>query len=132
MIPDAVQEFVVNQNVFSAEYGRGSGGQFNVITKTGRTRWHLGAWLYNGNRAYDAADNQEIEDIAAGVRSGKRRYDFNRVGGEIGGPILRDKLFFYGAYEFNNLGEPAIAATALAPRRRPGHAEHAGGGLGSP
>ncbi len=115
VIPDAVQEFVVNQNVFSAEYGRGSGGQFNVITKTGTNQLHLGAWLYNGNRAYDAADNQEIEDIAGGVRSGKRRYDFNRVGGEVGGPILRDNLFFYGAYEFNNLGEPAIAATALAP-----------------
>jgi len=115
VIPDAVQEFSLNQNVFSAEYGRGSGGQFNVITKTGTNQLHLGAWIYNGNRAYDAGDNQEKENILAGVQSGKSRYDFNRVGGEIGGPILHDRLFFYGAYEFNNLGQPAIAATALAP-----------------
>jgi len=115
VIPDAVQEFTVNQNVFNAEYGRGSGGQFTVITKAGTNQLHLGAWAYNGNRAYDAADNQEKMDIRNGVRPGKRRYDFNRVGGEIGGPVLRDKLFLYAAYEFNNLGQQAIAPTGLAP-----------------
>jgi hypothetical protein len=115
VIPDAVQEVTVNQNVFSAEYGRGSGGQFNVITKTGTNQWHAGAWLYNGNRDYDAETNQERENIAVGVQPGKSRYDFNRVGGEVGGPILHDQLFVYGAYEFNNLGEPAIAATSMAP-----------------
>ena len=115
VIPDAVQQLVVNQNVFNAEYGRGSGGQFNVITKSGSSRLHLGAWFYNMNRAYNAADNQEHADIAKGVRSGKRRFDFNRVGGEAGGPILTSKLFFYGAYEFNDLNRQATAPTALAP-----------------
>jgi len=108
VIPDAVQELVVNQNVYSAEYGRGSGGQFNVITRTGTNQLHWDAWLYNSNRAYNAADNQEKQ------QGRKGRFDFNRVGGDVGGPILKDKLFLYGAYEFNNLGQEATAA-GLAP-----------------
>ena len=115
VIPDAVQELTVNQNIYSAEYGRGAGGQFNVITKTGTNLVHFGAWAYNTNRAYDAADNQEKAAIATGQLTDKRRYDFNRVGGEIGGPILKDKLFYYGAYEFNNLGLQPSAPSALAP-----------------
>jgi len=115
VIPDAVQELVVNQNVYSAEFGRGAGGQFNVITKTGTDQIHFGAWLYNLNRMYDAADNQEKAAIALGSATDKRRYDFNRVGGEAGGALLKDKLFLYGAYELNNLGQQATAPTALAP-----------------
>lgn len=115
VIPDAVQELVVNQNVYSAEYGRGAGGQFNIITKTGTDQLHFGAWLYNLNRAYDAADNQEKAAIAAGTATDKRRYDFNRAGGEVGGAVLPHRLFVYGAYELNNLGQQATAPTALAP-----------------
>jgi outer membrane receptor protein involved in Fe transport len=115
VIPDAVQELTVNQNIYSAEYGRGAGGQFNVITKTGANQLHFGAWLYNTNRAYDAADNQELAGIATGQLTGKKRYDFNRVGGEVGGRIIKDKLFYYGAYEFNNLGLQPSAPSALAP-----------------
>jgi len=109
VIPDAVQELTVNQNIYSAEYGRGAGGQFNVITKTGTNQTHFGLWGYNTNRAYDAFSNQE------GQLGHKRRYDFNRVGGEVGGPILKGKLFYYGAYEFNNLGLQPSAPAPLAP-----------------
>jgi hypothetical protein len=115
VILDTVQQFVVNQNVFSAEYGRGSGGQINVITKSGSSQLHFGAWFYNMNRAYNAADNQEHTDIANGIRTGKRRLDFNRMGGEVGGPLLPSKIFFYGAYQFSNLNRQATAPSALAP-----------------
>lgn len=115
VIADAVQEFIVNQNVYSAEYGRGAGGQFNVITKTGTNNWHGSGWFYNINRAYDAADNQEVQDIINGVRTGKRRYDFNRVGGDVGGPIIKDKFFIYGAYQFLDLNKQATAPSGLAP-----------------
>jgi hypothetical protein len=115
VIPNAVQQFVVNQNVFSAEYGRGSGGQVNVITKSGSNDWHLGAWLYNMNRTYNAADNQEQADISRGVRAGKRRFDFNRVGGEISGALLPRTFFLYGAYEFSNINRQATAPSGLAP-----------------
>ena len=115
VVPDAVQEMVVNQNVYSAEYGRGAGGQFNVITKTGTNQLHFDAWIYNNNRAYNAATNQEIASIANGSSPGKFRYDFNRVGGDIGGPLKKDKVFLYGAYELQNLGQQATAPSALAP-----------------
>ena len=115
VIADAVQEFTVNENVYSAEYGRGAGGQFNVITKTGTNNWHGAGWFYNINRAYDAADNQEVQDIIKGVRSGKRRYDFNRVGGDVGGPVIKDKFFIYGSYQFLDLNQQAKAPTGLAP-----------------
>ena len=115
VIPDAVQELVVNQNVYSAEYGRGAGGQFNVITKTGTSQLHFGGWLYNINRAYDSPDNQEKLAMQTGAATDKRRYDFNRVGGDIGGPIWKNKFFLYGAYELNNLGQQATAPTALSP-----------------
>ena len=115
VIPDAVQQLVVNQNVFNAEYGRGSGGQLNVITKSGLSDLHVSAWLYNMNRAYNAADNQEHADIAKGIRTGKRRFDFNRVGGEAGGAVWPSRLFVYGAYEFSDLNRQATAPTGLAP-----------------
>jgi len=109
VIPDAVQELTVNQNIYSAEYGRGAGGQFNVITKTGTNQVHFGLWGYNTNRAYDAFSNQE------GQIGKKRRYDSNRVGGDVGGSIIKNKLFYYGAYEFNNLGLQPSAPAPLAP-----------------
>ncbi len=115
VIPDAVQQFVVNQNIFNAEYGRGSGGQFNVITKSGSSQFHWGAWFYNMNRAYNAADNQEHADIAKGIRTGKRRFDFNRAGGEAGGAILPNQLFVYGAYEFSDINRQATAPSGLVP-----------------
>jgi outer membrane receptor protein involved in Fe transport len=115
VIPDAVQQFVVNQNVLNAEYGRGSGGQINVITKSGSNQFHTAAWLYNMNRAYNAADNQEHADIAKGVRTGKRRFDLNRVGGEAGGAVLPNRLFVYGAYEFSDINRQATAPSGLAP-----------------
>ena len=109
VIPDAVQELTVNQNIYSAEYGRGAGGQFNVITKAGTNQVHFGLWGYNTNRAYDAFSNQE------GQLGRKRRYDSNRVGGDVGGSIIKNKLFYYGAYEFNNLGLQPSAPAPLAP-----------------
>jgi outer membrane receptor protein involved in Fe transport len=115
MIPDAVQEVTVNQNVFSAEYGRGSGGQFNVITKTGTDQLHFSAWFYNSNRAYNAASNQDLAQIQAGTLPGKPRFDFNRAGAEIGGPVIPNRLFLYGAYEFDDLGQQATAPSTMAP-----------------
>src|SRR5205807_1306721 len=109
VIPDAVQELTVNQNIYSAEYGSGAGGHFNVITKAGTNQVHFGLWGYNTNRAYDAFSNQE------GQLGRKRRYDSNRVGGDVGGSIIKNKLFYYGAYEFNNLGLQPSAPAPLAP-----------------
>jgi len=71
--------------------------------QTGTNKLHFGAWLYNINRATTLPITRNTQTVANGSATDKRRSISTRRG-DIGGPILRDKLFLYGAYEFNNLG----------------------------
>ncbi|HWP42017.1 MAG TPA: carboxypeptidase-like regulatory domain-containing protein, partial [Blastocatellia bacterium] len=90
-IQDAVKEFTVLTNQFSAEFGRSSAGQFNTITKTGTNNLHGDLWWYNINKHFRSLDHRFIESEAAEGRFGddvkRPRDDFNRIGGDIGGPI---------------------------------------------
>ena len=97
VIPETVSEFNLITNQFAAEYGHSAGGQFNTITKSGTNDWHGSAWLFNNNRNYNAYDNLEKTPVD-GVVPPKPRYDFNRTGVEVGGPIIHNKLFIYGAF----------------------------------
>jgi hypothetical protein len=103
-----VAEFTLLTNQFSAENGHSAGGQFNIVTKSGTNNWHGAAWGYNRNRNYDAGDNlqnQRIEDAKKqGIDLKKDRFDYSRAGASMGGPIIHNKLFIYGAYEFQNNG----------------------------
>ena len=117
VIPDAVAEFNVTTNQFSAEYGHSAGGQFALVTKTGTNNWHGSGEWYNQNRNFNALDNLTAAAIAAGTIPGKPAFDNNRFGGTIGGPIVKNKLFIFGAYEYTTLhGEgaptPLIQPTA--------------------
>ena len=109
VIPDAVQEFSVSTNQFTAEYGNAAGGQFNVVTKRGNNELHGGAWLYNVNRAYRAKSNL----VAAGTP--KPRFDYNRTGGNLGGPILRNRWFMYGAFEYQTQGRQSLGSSVSLP-----------------
>lgn len=111
VIPDSIAEFNLVTNQFSADTGHSAGGQFNLITKTGGNSWHGDAWMYNQNRNYNARDNL---DKAAGL-SVPARYDNNRAGGDIGGPILHDKLFIYGAYQQYWYGQAAQGVIQTTP-----------------
>ena len=112
VIADAVQEFNLLTNQFSAEYGHSTAGQFNVITKSGTNEVHGSAFFLGNNRKLNAYDNLEKADLASGVLSDKRRYDFARTGGTLGGPIIKDKLFAFGAYQYQTLGQAATGSTA--------------------
>src|SRR2546422_2648214 len=57
VIPDAVAEFNLTTNQFSAEYGHSAGGQFSLVTKTGTNNWHGSGEWYNQNRNYNSLDN---------------------------------------------------------------------------
>ncbi len=88
--PDAVEEFSVQSNSYSAEYGRGAGAIVNVVTKSGTNQLHGTAFdfLRNGDlnaRNFFAAEPDQL----------KR----NQFGGSVGGPIVKDKLFFFGTYQ---------------------------------
>ena len=114
VIQESVAEFTLLTNQFSAEYGHSSGGQFNIVTKSGTNDWHGAGWWYNRNRDFNAATNQEKVNNA-GTSDIKNRYDYNRAGASVGGPILKNRLFIYGAYEFQNNGLGSLGATVTMP-----------------
>ena len=103
VIPDAVAEFNLTTNQFSAEYGHSAGGQFSVVSKTGTNSWHGSGEWYNQNRNYNSLDNLTKNAVAAGTLPGKPAFDNNRFGGTVGGPIIKGKLFVFGAYEYTTL-----------------------------
>jgi hypothetical protein len=115
VIQDAVQEFSVLKNAFNAEYGQSTGGQFNIVTKTGTNEVHGSVFWYNQNRALNATDNLTQAAIAAGQLSDKPRYDFNRAGATAGGPLVRDSLFFFGAYEYERVSGASTSTAFVFP-----------------
>jgi hypothetical protein len=105
---DAISEFSVLQNQFSAEFGHSAGGQFNSVVKSGTNSLHGDVYEYLENRNLNALDQSFKRQ---GIFS-KQRYDQNRLGGDIGGPIRRNKLFYYGLYEYNPLGQASTPGSA--------------------
>jgi hypothetical protein len=112
MVPnDAVAEFSLLENQFSPEFGHSSGGQFNTVVKSGTNSFHGVAYVYNQNRNYNAFDS--INGI--GGLTSNPRFDNNRFGGQIGGPIKKNKLFFFVNYEQEPLGQAGTAGAICAP-----------------
>ncbi|HKG20446.1 MAG TPA: carboxypeptidase-like regulatory domain-containing protein, partial [Blastocatellia bacterium] len=115
-IADSIAEFTVLTNQFSAEFGHSSAGQFSSVTKTGSNDFHGGAWYYVQNRNFNAFDVREKDAIASGSAPDQHpRFDFNRVGGDFGGRIIRDKLFFFGAYQYQTQGLAGATNAVLTP-----------------
>ncbi|HKS74869.1 MAG TPA: carboxypeptidase regulatory-like domain-containing protein [Terriglobales bacterium] len=88
---DAIQEFNL-QSQFSAEYGRNSGSVVNIITRSGSNQFHGSAFEFLRNSALDARNYFNTDPR-------KTSFQNNQFGGSLGGPILRDKTFFFAAYE---------------------------------
>jgi hypothetical protein len=86
-----VQEFRVDSNNFPAEYGTGTGGQISIVTKSGSNRFHGSVFEFLRNDALDAANRFDI--------NGKSKLRLNQFGASLGGPLIKDKLFFFGSYE---------------------------------
>ncbi len=102
---DTVKEFQVNQNGFSAEYGRAAGAVINVITKSGTNHFTGSAFEYYRNAKLNARN--PILVAANRVRPPGK---INQFGGTFGGPIKKDRVFFFGAYEGqrSNLPNPVV------------------------
>src|SRR5258705_4886792 len=115
VIQESVAEFTLLTNQFSAEYGHSAGGIFNIITKSGTNSWHGAGWEFNRNRNYDAPDNLMKQRLQSGQATELDRFDYNRFGGSIGGPIKRDKLFIYRAYEFQKERLASSGASRTKP-----------------
>lgn len=96
---DAVQEFKIQTNAFTSQYGFSSGNVVNVVTKSGTNQLHGDAWMFYRNSAYDARyyfnDNSQPA------------FHRDQFGATIGGPIIKNKLYFFGYYEGLRQATPA-------------------------
>lgn len=106
---DAVAQFTLLQNQYQAEYGHSSGGQFNTIVKSGSNDIHGMLYEYNQNRNYDAIDQAIARQSTPGEPVINPRYDQNRLGANIGGPIIHNKWFYFADFEYNPLGRASAA-----------------------
>src|SRR5215213_8021110 len=109
----AIREFQVNTSSYSAEYGRSAGGVVNAITKSGTNDFHGGAFYYQRNNKWGArnplAVRQELINgvfTPVGYKPNDVRHQF---GGTIGGPIVRDKAFFFFSYDQQKRNFPGLA-----------------------
>ena len=111
---DATGEFTVMQNQFGAEFGHSSGGQFNVTVKSGTNALHGTLYEYFQNRNLNAIDQL----FANSGTFSNPRFDANRVGGSVGGPIIKNKLFYFGDFEYAPTGAATSPGEILAPTQQ--------------
>jgi hypothetical protein len=101
----AIQEFQAVSSGYAAEYGRSTGGVLNVITKSGTNDVHGGAFYQNRDRRW-SADNP--------IFKRQPSESLQQMGGNVGGPVIRDRMFFFGAAEHQRANTPAqVIFTAL-------------------
>jgi len=100
---DAIQEFKVQSSDYSAEYGRTGGAQINVVLKSGTNAFHGTLFEYFRNRSMDAKNYFDFPDCTAnsvpGECGGIPALQRNQFGGTLGGPVRKDKTFFFISYE---------------------------------
>src|ERR1700754_2255516 len=127
--PESVAEFNVLTNQASAEFGRSTGGQFITVTKSGSNDFHGTAYDFMENRHLNAIDN--LQTLAGITRDTNPRFDQNRYGFNIGGPLYlprfgeggpftypwsgKNRLFFFFQFEQQGLGQAASPGNVSAP-----------------
>ena len=115
---DAVREFSVNTSNYSAEFGRAAGGVVNTVTKSGTNEFHGSAFWYYRNNKYGAR-NPLIFPGGAIPEDGKPKDIRHQYGGSVGGPIAKDRLFFFFSFDQQKRDFPGVAqpgsSTFLAP-----------------
>ena len=107
--PEAVENFTLLSNQFNSEFGHSSGGQFNTTVKSGTNRFHGSVYEYFRNRNLNAVDQTWVQQ---GLTTNPR-FDSNRYGGTIGGPIIKNKLFFFTNFERNPVGFISVGGGAV-------------------
>src|SRR5262249_39104275 len=104
--PDALQQFKVETNNYSAEFGRASGAVINATIKSGTNQFHGELWEFLRNTKLNATG------FFKPVGGGTLPFNQNQFGGALGGPLRKDKLFFFADYEgFRRVYHPLQFAT---------------------
>jgi hypothetical protein len=108
--PDAVENFTLISNQFNSDFGHSSGGQFDTTVKSGTNTFHGSLYEYFRNRNLDAVDETWVQQ---GLTSNPR-LDNNRYGATFGGPLIKNKLFFFTDFERNPIGYISVGGGAVA------------------
>lgn len=112
---ESVQEFQVNQNGFSAEFGRAAGGLINVVTKSGTNDFHGGVFEYLRDESLNANDPiTKANQFRAGQPNKRSALRINQFGGRVGGPIVKNRAFFFFTYDGQRADVPQILTVNLA------------------
>ena len=106
---EAVENFTLISNQFNSDFGHSSGGQFNTTVKSGTNTFHGSLYEYFRNRNLNAVDETWVQQ---GLTTNPR-FDSNRYGGTIGGPIIKNKLFFFTDFERNPIGFISVGGGAV-------------------
>jgi hypothetical protein len=104
---DSLYEFRILTNNFDAEYGNYSGGLINVVTKSGTNQYHGNLFEFLRNTDFDAANFFD--------RGKRGTYHQNQFGGSFGGPVIKDKIFFFADYQGNRLIQGVTQRITGAP-----------------
>ena len=98
--PDSIQEFKIQTSQYDAGYGRNPGASVNVVTKGGTNSFHGSGWEFFRNSFFDGNDLfNKATETEQGLPNKPQALDQNEFGGTIGGPIKKDKLFFFFSYQ---------------------------------
>src|SRR6266852_6125695 len=110
---DGILEFKINTSMSPAEYGRSSGGVISAVTRSGTNSLHGSAFEFLRNNALDSP--AYFDEVSHGGTGSAAAYRKNQFGGSLGGPIKKDKTFFFGTYEGLRLGQVGATANPLVP-----------------
>lgn len=127
---DSVEEFRVTTGLANSDQGRSAGAQVNLVTKGGTNAFHGALYEYNRNTQTAANDwfNKQSE-LASGLPNVPGEYIRNTYGGDVGGPIKHDKLFFFGNYESSRIRENAqVEQTTPFASLKAGQLKYVSGG----
>src|SRR6058998_65437 len=120
---DAIKEFKIVATTFSAEYGRASGAVVSAVTRSGTNDLHGTLFEFHRNSAFDARTIFDLKDRNGDGRADPPPFHRNQFGGVLGGPIKKDKTFFFGGYEGfrqsrSQTGNPSMCAAGKSRRRK--------------
>jgi hypothetical protein len=112
---EAVQEFQVVLNNYNAEYGRATGGVINIVTRNGGNELHGDAFGYLRNKSFQArnAFSGQIDPASGELVPVKQPYTRVQTGLTLGGPIRKDKTFFFGSYEYTQREESGFSSIGI-------------------
>ncbi len=114
--PDALTEFRVETNNYSAEFGRAAGAVINAGIKSGTNQFHGEAWEFNRNTIFNAAG------FFKPVTGQKPAFNQNQFGAALGGPVVKEKAFFFIDYEgFRRVAHPTLFATIPTAAQKAGN-----------